>query len=288
MKLIKIEMRKALQGKPFLISLVIGVTIAVLGAVFAILQEYDIWHAWEKIINADGTMNSNPLLAVSSLFRVWIGGNVDSVYTMVFYYFLPLLAALPYSWSLRSELKSGFVKHMVLKCGRLRYYFAKFSAAFLTGAVTVFIPLVINYIIVACFVPARMPDPGDVIYHAVYRDFLFSKLFYTAPLLFDIVFMLLDALFAGVWASFVLSLAFFGLNKFVILIGSYICLLFHQYITRVIVAYRFFIELSPFDFLRAYQSGSPPNGLVVAATLLVIFGAGVVVTVVRGTHDDVF
>ena len=74
-KLIKIEMRKALQGKPFLISLVIGVTIAVLGAVFAILQEYDIWHAWEKIINADGTMNSNPLLAVSSLFRVWLGGS---------------------------------------------------------------------------------------------------------------------------------------------------------------------------------------------------------------------
>lgn len=289
MRLIKIEMGKAIKSKSFIISLMIGIGIAIVAAVFAILSEYNMWHIWEEFwINKDGTMNRNPHISTSTLFRAWIGGNFSSVFSSVFYYVLPLLASMSYSWSLCNEYKSGYIKHIVVKCGRLKYYLSKYIATFFIGAITIIVPLIINYIIVACFIPARMPDPGDVQYFAIYRDFLFSKLFYTTPLLFNIFFMLLDALFAGLWASFVMSLGIFKQNKFAIIIGSYIFLLFHQYFTSIVSAYRFFIELSPFNFLRAYESSSTTNGIVVTVTLLIIFGLSFCITVIRGKKDDIY
>ena len=286
--MIRTELKRALTGKSFKFALVIGIAIAIAAAVSAISTEFFRWDIWDKYwINSDGSMNKNPQIAVSTLYRCWIGGDY-SPFSMAFYYFLPLLAAIPFSWSLADEIKSGYRKQAIVRCGRERYYFPKYIAAFISGALVVAIPLIINYIIVACFIPARMPDPGESIWYAIFMSSFCSKLFYTLPLLYDLIIILIDMIFAGFWASLCLSLGFFIKNKAAIIILPYILLLLHQFICMLVSAFRFYIELSPFNFLKGYETSNTISGLVIFSSIMIIALVSVAITYIRGKTDNVY
>lgn len=286
--MIKTEIKRALTGKSFKLALVIGIAIAIAAAVSAISTEFYRWDIWDKCwINSDGTMNKNPQIAVSTLYRCWIGGNY-SPFSIAFYYLLPILAALPFSWSLADEIKSGYRKLAVVRCGRMRYYFSKYIAAFISGALVVVIPLIINFIFVACFVPARTPDPGECIWYGVFMTSFCSQLFYTAPLLYDLLIIFIDMIFAGFWATLCLSLGFYIKNKAAVIILPYILLLLHQFLCTLISAYRFYIELSPFNFLKAYETSNTISGLVIFVSITIILLVSVAITYIRGKRDNVY
>lgn len=286
--MIRTEIKRALTGKSFKFALVLGVAIAIAAAASAIFTEFFRWDIWDKYwINSDGSMNKNPQIAVSTLYRCWIGGNY-SQFSMAFYYFLPLLAAVPFSWSLADEIKSGYRKQAIVRCGREKYYFSKYITAFISGALVVAIPLIVNYIIVACFIPARTPDPGECIWYGVFMTSFCSQLFYTAPLLYDLLIIFIDIIFAGFWATLCLSLGFYIKNKAAVIILPYILLLLHQFLCTLISAYRFYIELSPFNFLKAYETSNTISGLVIFVSITIILLVSVAITYIRGKRDNVY
>ena len=97
-----------------------------------------------------------------SLYNVWIGSLVgDLLFTTVFYFILPLAAALPFSFSLLDENRNGYLRQMSLKKGQQRYYLAKYLVTFCSGFLLAVIPLVINIIITACYIPAYTPPQVD-------------------------------------------------------------------------------------------------------------------------------
>lgn len=286
--MIKTEIKRALTGKSFKLALVIGIAIAIAAAVSAISTEFYRWDIWDKYwINPDGTMNKNPQIAVSTLYRCWIGGNY-SPFSIAFYYFLPILAALPFSWSLADEIKSGYRKLAVVRCGRISYYFSKYIAAFISGALVVAIPIIINFLIVACFVPARMPDPGECIWYGISMTSFCSQLFYTAPLLYDALIIFIDIIFAGLWASLCLSLGFYIKNKAAVIILPYILLLLHQFLCTLVSAYRFYIELSPFNYLKGYETSNTISGLVIFVSMTITMLVSVAITYIRGQRENVY
>ena len=100
-----------------------------------------------------------------SLYNVWIGSiSGDLFFTTIFYFILPLAATLPFSFSLSDESKSGYLRQMTLKKGQMRYYFAKYIVTFTSGFLLAAIPLLINVIITACYIPAYKPDPLEQLY----------------------------------------------------------------------------------------------------------------------------
>lgn len=287
--MVKTEIKNALNGKGFKLALIIGIVITVAGAFSAISSELYRTEMLEKYyINPDGTMNCNPQIAVSTLYRSWIGGNFSDRFTMIFYYLLPLLAALPFSWSLASEIKSGYRKQSIVRCGRLNYYFAKYIAAFVSGALVIAIPIMINYVLVACFVPARMPDPGYSIWYAINMTSFCSRWFYTIPFVYDILILLIDIIFAGIWASFCLSLGFFIKNKASVIILPYILLFLHQFLCSLISAYRFYVELSPFNFLKGFSTSNEISGWVIFFSSLTLFLSSSLITYIKGKRDNVY
>ena len=75
--MIRTEIKRALTGKSFKFALVIGIAIAIAAAVSAISTEFFRWDIWDKYwINSDGSMNKNPQIAVSTLYR---GSILNSV-----------------------------------------------------------------------------------------------------------------------------------------------------------------------------------------------------------------
>lgn len=286
--MIKTEIKRALTGKSFKLALIIGIAIAIAAALSAISTEFYRWDIWDKYwINPDGTMNKNPGIAISTLYRCWIGGNY-SPFSIAFYYFLPILAALPFSWSLADEIKSGYRKLVVVRCVRMSYYFSKYIATFISGALVVAIPLIINFILVACFVPARTPDPGECIWYGIFMTSFCSQLFYTAPLLYDVLIIFIDIIFAGFWATFCLSLGFYIKNKAAVIILPYILLLLHQFVCTLVSAYRFYIELSPFNYLKGYETSNTVSGLVIFVSITIILLVSVAITYIKGKRDNVY
>ena len=62
-------------------------------------------------------------------FDLWITGHINQI-TVLFLYFIPIIAALPYAASYAREKKSGYVKNVTIRVGRIRYRVYKMIASF--------------------------------------------------------------------------------------------------------------------------------------------------------------
>ena len=79
---------------------------------------------------------------------------------------------------------------------RRDYLRAKYLAAFLAGGVSVVLPMLMNFLTVACFIPMRMPEASEDMYYGVFGGSLWAEIFYTCPILYVLLYLVLDFVFA--------------------------------------------------------------------------------------------
>lgn len=221
-----------------------------------------------------------------SFYNVWIGSiSGDLFFTTIFYFILPLAATLPFSFSLSDESKSGYLRQMTLKKGQMRYYFAKYIVTFTSGFLLAAIPLLINVIITACYIPAYKPDPLEQLYSGQYYGQYLANIFYSEPFAFMIIFILIPGLFCGLWADLSMCLSFFIKNKFFVVIIPYLFLFFEKAFFDSLFSNRIALDLSPFYFMRGESSG---NIVIVTIILITMLGVTLFITWFRGWRDDVY
>ena len=114
---------------------------------------------------------------------------------------------------------------MVLKTGKFPYYFAKYCAVFLSGGLTMVIPLVFNFLLTAMFVPAVCPDPSYLIWYAVNGASLMSELYYTYPAVYVLLYLAIDFLFCGLIACLSYSISTIYKNRVVVVLLPFFLLL---------------------------------------------------------------
>lgn len=230
-RLIRIEFDKAFQNAWFGIAVLIGCAIAVASAAVSVKGYFD----WSYDV-FDPEACYYPL-ASSGSFAAWIGvRRMDTTFLPdLFFALAPLCAALPYAWSLRSELVSGFINQPYVRTVRMRYLLAKYAATFCSGAATVAMPLLLNFVVLSCFIPGYIPDAGDGMRVLIMPNYAFSGLFFSKPLLYVLVYTLFDAVLCGLWAVFVLSLSFLIDNRVVLMAGSYLGLFLAFYFNETVL-----------------------------------------------------
>ena len=282
---LKIELRKAFGNKLFLLTLAVGIVIASISAYQNIQLYLDAvaHNAYRKEVLPD--ILFNPMYPAFSPYTYWIGGDYQYPMTSLFYLLLPLMASLAFGWSFFMEKKSGYIKNVVTRTKKTHYFLAKYIAVFLSGGAVIAIPLVINFLTVACFIPAYQPDIYYNIYYSMHYHFL-SELFYSSPLLYVIYVMALDFVFSGLIATASMALTFFVRNRFAVVLLPFLLLLGIQYIQDTL--YKIFqVIISPIDFLKAYSSG-PVTGWVVFPFMIILFLLTFGITCFKGVRDDVF
>lgn len=106
LKILKIELKKALFSKYFFAGLILLLLFSFLSGLYMIenWSEYNPDKLYE-IYQENGEFTSNPILPVYSFFSAWLGGDMLSLASTMFFYFLPVGAALPYAWSYHRERK---------------------------------------------------------------------------------------------------------------------------------------------------------------------------------------
>lgn len=281
-RLVKIELKKAIKNKFFIITLIIANIFALFSALYMIESYFDVKHQI-KIHGAGG----NPMTQSFSLFNHWIGGESQSLGYTVYFTLLPLIAALPYSWSYFIENKTGYVKSVVTRSSKSQYYLSKYIATFTAGGLVVLIPLVVNLLIVASFVPAITPSKLYALYYPVGFGSLWSALFYTHPVMYVMLYLLLDFIFAGLFATMGLAVSFFIKNRIAIILIPFFFILILHY-ARTFLAYKYYSEISPLHFLHSTAIENYANSGVILTQGVLFFVLTFGVTMKLGVKREVF
>ena len=284
--LLKAEYRKIVRSWPFWVTLAVAMGVALFAAT-ASIRSYQAAAAMERQVAAyDPNTLRNPQNEIQTLFNEWVGQDFSSAGASLFFLMLPLFAACPYAWSYLSERKSGYEKNMLTRTTRQRYFLAKYIAVFLSGAFVVVVPMVVNLMTVAAFVPAVSPDVQYDIYYAMPPTAMASRLFYAHPWGFVAFRLFTAALFGGLLAGSVVALSFFVRNRYAALLIPFLTLVVINYVSSALM------EALGFSFSLNYiicgTYGDQARGWVVAAyaVLLAVFSFGV--TMRRGLRDEVF
>ena len=178
---------------------------------------------------------------------------------------------------------------MLPQCGRKPYFLAKTLAVFLTGAVVVVLPLLMNFLAVSAFVPATAPQVNYSFYNYVLFGDLWADLFFDQPLLYVLLYILLDGLFGGLLALFAFALSFLIPNRVVILVLPLLLLLGLDYLSTMAAGFWSStpMTISLLDLLRAAHDATA-RGWVVAleAGILAVFSGAIIW--LRGVRSEVY
>ena len=284
------EVYKIFQSKQFLLVTTLLSILVIVDGFFA----YDLYRENLEAtlstipIRDDGTFSAHPFLQIQTLYNSWIGGRLDEALPLIFFFALPIFAVIPYSWTYLSEEKSGYIRTMVTRLGKVPFYTGKYISIFLSGFITVVIPMLISFGFIACLIPAYQPDVTFDLYYQVKDTNLLGNLYYQHPLVTAFISMVIIGVFAGIWATIPYVVSLFVKNKFVVLFAPYLVLLFLISSAEKAFAYRSYLEMSILDYIRLTSSNGIHNIWIFAGEMLGFFLIPLAILLVKGGRSDVY
>ena len=82
---------------------------------------------------------------------------------------------------------------------------------------------------------------------------------------------MLDFVFAGLWATVSLSVAYFVKNKATAIFGPYLFLLFFHFVTSVLFVWDLRVDVTPINFIRATEIILAELALLVVLDIFVLY-----------------
>ena len=190
---IRVEVIRAIKSKGFFVSMCIGTLVAILHF-FNVVFPYRDFIYLPKI--------SYP----ASVFSRWLGGEMSSVYPTLYYFLLPVLVVLPHAGSYKEDMKSGYIKQILIRTTRSKYMRAKYIVTFFIGGVVAIFPLMCNFVLTAMVFPALIPQAGTGLFPL--RSFhMLGDLFYSHPYVYLLIYMIINFVFWGFFATIALAAA---------------------------------------------------------------------------------
>ncbi|WP_425756405.1 hypothetical protein ACPW7J_02765 [Ihubacter sp. rT4E-8] len=284
---LRLECRKAVCNPFFFLAVLIGVVMTFFSLI-TMAESFARDMAQHRQISEEFGLR-NPLMQMESLFNHWIGGEGSSAGASDYFFLFPLLICIPYGWSYCSERRSGYIKNMVIRTGKMQYYLAKYAALFLSGGLAMTLPLLINFLAAAMIFPAVKPDPSYMTAYGIGASSFLSMLFYGKPFLYIGMYLLVDFVFCGLIACLCFAVSDVVKNPIAVTLLPFFFLLGVHYFCDSFV-YRkievMYTELSPMHFLRPIPMVYDTSGLVIFVWGSVLFAVTFFTAVIRrGRHE---
>lgn len=285
-KLLKVELKKAFSNSWFIIALLIGMALVCINAYQVAVAYYgengvaDYIRSClsNKIIPKDG-------LDGTTLYNSWLGATMDTS-AVVFFYLVPLLAILPCGWNTAEEINGGYLKIVVPRIGRKKFYFTKLLAAFISGGTAIAIPLFSSLCVTAAIVPAITPHPYNNMYYWIYHGDLLSSLAFSHPLIYAFVYIIIDFIFAGCFACLPLIVALRSEKRIAALVVPYIAVILCD-AARNFLNYISYIEISPLNLMHSLPPQNAAKPFVLIAWLLIFSVVILVFGLRKGVNQEI-
>lgn len=270
--LLAMELRKAFSGRWFWLAFSVACAIALLDA--ASTSYYELTTGSIGIEYADTKYYP---FSVDSCFVNWISMDAGQPMANLFYLLLPLLASLPYAWSLRKEIDGGYLQNVLTRAKSKDYFASKYAAIFVSSGAAVAMPLVLNFLVCACVFPMRVPDVFDMTVACMPPDGLFSAVFYNNPMLHVVLVILISFVFAGLWGTAIASFSLVVKNRLAYTLLPFLFLFLLEYLNlNFINHYGFLISLTPFEYLRGGGAPMYPHPVVMTVEYVFLLAVSTV------------
>ncbi|MBW6411667.1 hypothetical protein [Clostridium weizhouense] len=195
------EVKRGFSRISFKIALFIGTVACILSSILMKTESYSI----QSYIKA---------YEISS-YDNFIFFNLNSISNILILIF-PILSVLSYSDSYLEDINSGFIKCIHTRYSKKKYLMYKFLSNFVVGGLGFVIPLIINFIILILSYPS-LPTHAILGKQTILCGGLFPALFYTYPILYIALWLVIYFMYAGAFASISLGVSTIIKNKFVVL-----------------------------------------------------------------------
>lgn len=270
---IKTEIKKALCNRMALITLLLVTGLLLYHSYTAV------WY-YQRALKyyQAGDYLGNPILSANSLFNSWLGADSGSFGSSCFYFLLPMIAVLPYGWSLAGEMKTGYTQNVLARVSRKSYLLSKYVGVFVSGALAVMIPLLCSVVLLAAFIPALLIEI-QYPFGVVWQTNMWYGIFYSHPWLYIGLYICLNGLFAGLIAELSMACAFFARSRVAVLIVPFLLLTVWDYIDTTYFPVG---EYSPIRFLTAIPASGVRYGWAVALCGAILFGVAAAVVAIKG------
>ena len=255
MKILKTELKKAFDSPGFVIALIIGFGCVFYKNYLIIKQDYYVFGLYKEMgryIN----INAAPF------YDRWIIGYIDSSILYIFY-FLGIIAALPYGISYLRDKKIGIIKNICTRCDKKKYLFSKYISVFIVGGTASAFPIICDFLMANLYQPYdSMRIEGSILCSANdWGMFIIDYPYVGAVIMISIWFI-----FGGALATISLLISVIADNIFTVQLTPFFVMLALFYIPSAIpVKYgRYF----PFSFLTLFNDSSPFVALVVSVIIM--------------------
>lgn len=272
-RMLKIEFERAFRGKLWII-LLIGVAIVGADFIQYVLPEVKFMNTalyWTKM--------ERPQTA----FQWWIGGGLIDWQQVLFFYLMPLMTAIPYADSFFTDRKNGYIKNIFTRTTKSRYYAAKYLATFVVSGLVVVIPMLLSFALTASVLPMVKPDVNGFMSPIMHGQ-MWDVLYYSHPLIYTFAYIAVDFVYAGLFASMALTVAFFVEYRFAVLLAPFLLVFF----LRTICSFFGWNTVNILRFLSPGNSFSDGSFWIVACEALIIAMITGGIFFGKGLHDDVY
>jgi len=286
-RMLRIELYKTLRTHFFALSVLISMVFVIMSAVSCLSYYY----SDAGIIGAIKRVEEHGFsqgIHLGTLYGTWIGGQDISLGGKLFFTLIPLLATIPCGWLLFEEVHSGYLKTIIPKCGRKKYFLSKAIATFITGGLAIVIPLIFSLVVISLFIPAIKPN---VIYShmefSMWHGDLFSELAFSHPLLFTTVYLCIDFVFAGFFACLSITTVFLAKTRAAVVIIPFLFITVCD-MARMYLFYISYIEISPIMLMHPLPLENTATAPVMVAwlTILSVFTLPFILS--RGLKHEIF
>lgn len=288
MRLFRSDLRRALHSLWFLGSMLLLIVLAVVAAVY----EINIYvNNWEWVIR-EFSNEGYYFHTIYSCFNMWLPMHAGSDAASLFFTLLPLFCIMGYAWSFAADVHSGYIAQLATRVPRTRLFKARYGAVFTNAGLLAVVPLVVNFVVLACFFPAYTPSVVDRMYIGLGPNDIFSSIFFTVPPLYILLRCVLNFVLCGLWAVMVLAFSTLTTNRIALVCVPYIVLLLVKHVgENIYVAMRlngyehFGMSITLFDQLKATPDNFYCYWWATLACALLMLAVSVAVPYLRRKAD---
>lgn len=174
---IKFELSRALRGKYFIISLLIG----------GMIVAFDIITFQTQYLEPQNAI----------LIQAWIGTDFAFAFHSLYYILVPVIACLTYGGSYYMDMSTGYSKNILLRMRRSYYLLSKMIAVFISAFLSVAIPLLVDLFIVAGIYRNELPERLTFTTAGIIDIQRFPVLFIERPVGYCLLFIIIGGMFGG-------------------------------------------------------------------------------------------
>ncbi|MBQ1733641.1 MAG: hypothetical protein IIT46_08205 [Lachnospiraceae bacterium] len=204
-----------------------------------------------------------------NMYVMWLS---EEGYTMGFTlarYMLPILAVLPFGWSLFSENEKNYCYHAICRVGKVKYYTAKYLAVFLSGCIPVAFMLISNLALCALIGEHGAPLCYTMTTSVIHRN-VAAELYYTKPMLAALIWTMISALWGGAIAGLTLIVSrILKRSIFVLLFPFFIVVLWDNLCTVV-------FRMADWSFMCNFFLCTSSTGTIIFTEITMLVAIGLV------------